>query len=283
MSNIPRKVHDRLTTGLKRFQPILDSARARDVNESDTVVIVTDLLAEVFGYDKYSEVTREHAIRSTYCDLAIKIDGELHLLIEVKAVGLELKDVHLKQAVDYAANQGAEWVALTNGHTWRVYRVLFNKPIDQELALELDLCSINTRNASQVESLYPLSREGILKSALTLHHTQQQATNKFFLGAILLSEPVLETVRRELRRMAPDVRIQLEDLKHALSQEVIKREVVEGPKADEARKKVQRAASRALRARRSKENEGDTSANQEETPSDKSMAASAEPQTGGAA
>lgn len=72
---IPPKVSERLSVVLKRFQPILSSARARDVNESDTVTIVTDLLAELYGYDKYTEITKEYAIRGTYCDLAIELDG----------------------------------------------------------------------------------------------------------------------------------------------------------------------------------------------------------------
>src|SRR5687767_1936945 len=113
---IPGRVSERLAGGLKRFQPILTSAKSRDVNESDTSMIVTDVLAEIYGYDKYSEVTRELCIRGTFCDLATRIDGKFQMLIEVKAIGLELKDGHVKQAVDYAANQGIEWVALTNGN-----------------------------------------------------------------------------------------------------------------------------------------------------------------------
>ncbi len=96
------------------------------------VMIVTDMLAEVFGYDKYSDVTAEYAIRSTSCDLATKLDGTVQALIEVKAVGLDLKDLHVKQAVDYAANQGVDWVVLTNGLRWRIYNVIFGKPISQE-------------------------------------------------------------------------------------------------------------------------------------------------------
>src|SRR5205807_255074 len=111
----PTKVAARIAAGIKRFQPILSSARSRDVNESDTVVIVTDMLHEVFGYDKYSEITSEHAIRGTYCDLAIKLDGVLSFLAEVKPAGSELKESFVKQAVDYAANQGVDWVLLTNG------------------------------------------------------------------------------------------------------------------------------------------------------------------------
>lgn len=245
-TNIPAKAADRLSSGLKRFAPILAAAKSRDVNESDTSMIVTDLLAEVFGYDKYSEVTRELAIRGTYCDLATRIDGQFQMLIEVKAIGLELKDHHAKQAVDYGANQGIEWVALTNGHLWKVFRVIFAKPIDQELVLDIDLLALNPKNASNLESLFLLTRESMLKSGLYAYHDHLQATNKFYLAAVVLSDPVLETVRRELRRVS-DAKVELDELREALRQEVIKREVIEGEKADGARKKVAKAANKMLR------------------------------------
>ena len=113
MASVPKKVAERLVVGLKRFQPILAAAKAREAGETDTVTIVKDMLADVFGYDKYSELTSEFAIRGTYCDLAIKLDTRLATLIEVKAIGIELKEAHVKQAVDYAANQGVDWVLLT--------------------------------------------------------------------------------------------------------------------------------------------------------------------------
>jgi hypothetical protein len=52
MAMISKKVSERLVAGIKRFQPILLSAKSRDLGESDTVTIVVDMLAEVFGYDK---------------------------------------------------------------------------------------------------------------------------------------------------------------------------------------------------------------------------------------
>jgi hypothetical protein len=86
MATIPNKVKDRLTAGIKRFQHILSTAKSRDVNESDTVIIVTDILSEVLGFDKYSEITSEYVIRNTFVDLAIKLDGTLQMLLEVKAI-----------------------------------------------------------------------------------------------------------------------------------------------------------------------------------------------------
>ena len=67
------------------------------------------------------------------------------MLIEVKAIGIDLKEPHVKQAVDYAANQGVDWVLLTNGTCWRVCNVGFGKPITQELVVDIDFPSLNAR------------------------------------------------------------------------------------------------------------------------------------------
>jgi hypothetical protein len=247
MTPIPKKVAERLVAGIKRYQPILSAARSRDVGEADTVTIIKDMLADVFGYDKYSDVTSEHSIRGTYCDLAIKIENQLQTLIEVKAVGLDLKDQHVKQAIDYAANQGVDWVLLTNGITWRIYRLIFAKPIDQELVLEIDFCTLSARSESDVQLLYLWCKEGWQRSVLGEYHTQRQALSRFFVGAMLQTDTVLDVIRRELRRVSPDVRIDSDQIKSVLVNEVIKREVLEGDKADEARKKVAKAANTALR------------------------------------
>lgn len=253
MAAIPKKVLERLIAGIKRYQPILAAAKARDVGEADTVTIIKDMLADIFGYDKYSEVTSEFAIRGTFCDLAIKLDGALQILIEVKAIGLELKELHVKQAIDYAANQGIDWVLLTNGVTWRVYHLVFSKPIDQELVVDIDFLSLNPRVERDTDVLYLWCKEGWQRSVLGEYHTQKQALSRFFVGAMLQTDPVLDVIRRELRRISPDVRIDTDQIRTVLANEVIKREVMEGEKADEARKKITRAASKALRVTTSKE------------------------------
>jgi predicted type IV restriction endonuclease len=244
---IPAKVAARLTAGIKRFQPILASAKSRDVNESDTVVIVADMLQEIFGYDKYSEITSEHLVRGTYCDLAVKLEGALAFLAEVKAVGLELKESFVKQAVDYAANQGIEWVVLTNGATWRAYKIGFGKPITNELVVDIDFLSLSHRNEDHLELLYLLSKEGWQRSRLGDYHVQKEALSRYSIGAILTGDAVLEVVRRELRRVAPGVKVELSDVRAVIENEVVKREVIEGERATQAKRLVSRAAGKALR------------------------------------
>jgi len=244
MSVVPARVGARIAAGLKKFQPVLEDARKRDVNESDTVTIVTDLLSEVFGFDKYSEVTSEHVIRSTFCDLAIRIDGKLAVLIEVKAIGLDLKDNHIKQAVDYAANQGCEWVALTNGVLWNVYQVAFTKPIQSELVLQLDLCLLSLRRSQDLELLALLSREAWKRSRMDDYAVQRQALSRFTIAAVILSEPCVHLIRRQLRRITKDVRVDAAEIEKVLLQEVLKREATEGDKAAAATRLAARATKR---------------------------------------
>jgi len=261
MPAIPTKVQDRLSAGVKRFQPVLTSAKSRDVNESDTVTIIVDMLADVFGYDKYSEITSEYVIRSTFVDLAIKLDGKAQMLIEVKAIGLDLKDAFVKQAVDYGANEGIEWVVLTNGATWQIYKVSFGKPVGFDLVLQIDFMNLGSKNLDHLENLYLLTKEGLGKSVLGDYHTQRQALSRFFIGAIALSDPVLDVIRRELRKISPDVKIDNDQIKDVLIQEIVKREVREGDKADEAQRKVARINKRPI-----KKAAKDSQANSDESP-----------------
>ena len=148
-------------SGLKRLLPIIEQQKTRDVSEADTVTLVKDLMAEVFGFDKYAEVTSEHAIRGTYCDLCVKIDDKTIELIEIKSAGTTLDDRHVKQAIDYAANEGVVWVVLTNGSVWRLYEVCFGKPIDKRLITEIDLTTLELRHEDCVDCLGAIYERGV--------------------------------------------------------------------------------------------------------------------------
>ena len=176
---IPKKVQERIQTRLKSFQSILEQQKARDVSEADTVTLVKDMLSDIWGFDKYSDLTSEHLIRGTFCDLAVKIDGKLSFLIEIKAIGLDLKDAHLKQAVDYAANQGCEWVILTNGISWSLYQVLFKKPIDKREVSSFNLMSLNPKNEDDLEKLFLITKEGFTKNALHDYRDRKEATSRY--------------------------------------------------------------------------------------------------------
>ena len=244
MANIPVKARTRIMEGIKRFKPIVAKAIDKDVNESDTVAIILDILSEVFGYDKYSEITSEFAIKKTFCDLAIKIDGQLRLLLEAKAAGLNLKEQHIKQAVDYGANSGVEWVILTNSVQWKVYRIIFGKPVSSELIYEFDLLQINTKKECDFDLLYYLSKEAMSKTgkdALDEYHSHKQILNKFFMSQILLSEPVLDAIRKTLKKISPETKCSNDEIHGIINDEIIKRDVLDDERTPAAKKAITKA------------------------------------------
>ena len=240
MVTMPVKMQSRIANGIKKFQPIIIAAKNKDVNESDTVVVITDMLHDIFGYDKYTEITSEYNIKKTFCDLAIKVEGKLRLLIECKAIGIELKDDHIKQAIDYGANAGIDWVILTNGLKWKIYKILFAKPIEKELVYEFDVTALNIKKNADMELLYYISKEALTKSVLDDYHTQKQALSKFFIGQILTTDIVVDAINKVLKKVTPDIKINNEDIQMVLTDEVIKRDVFEGEKSLEAKKKIAR-------------------------------------------
>jgi hypothetical protein len=242
--SVSKRVADRITAGMKRLIPILQQQKVRDVSEADTVTITRDLLAEVFGYDRYAELTGEFSIRGTFCDLGIKIDQKITQLVEVKAVGIALDDRHVRQAVDYAANQGVEWVILTNAMVWRLYKVEFKKPIDRRLIREMNLCDLDPRKDTDMECLYLFSKEGFLRGAHVALCDKQAATSRYILAALLLKDSdVLAALRRELRKVV-DVLVREDEIEAVLRNEVIKRDALEGPEAEEATARVMKTQAK---------------------------------------
>lgn len=242
MINVPVKTKDRLVAGVKRFIPIIKKAKDNDINESDTVTIISDILAEVFNYDKYSEITTEYSVKHTYCDLAVKLDNKPVLLIECKAIGLNLKDDYIRQAVDYGSNSGIEWIILINAVMWRVYKILFTRPVMHELIYEFDFTAVNMKKQTDMEMLFYLTKEALAKpnskTSLDDFRTQKQILSKYVIGQILLTESTIETVRRFIKKMAPEAHVSNEEICQVVADEIIKREILDAEPAIEAKKRV---------------------------------------------
>lgn len=258
MFKIPKKTQDRFSETLKRYQTIANSQRSRDISEADTVTLVKDILADVFGYDKYSELTSEQQIKGTFCDLAIKLNEKIVFLIEVKAAGIELNETHLRQVVNYGAHQGVKWIVLTNSLDWKLHYINDGLPISFDEVSSFNLSNLNLRNEEDLKRMFLLSVEGASSHAMATFHQHSQLLNKYTVTQVLLTEPVLMTVRRELRRLFPDIKVDLEQVDDLLQNDILKREVIEGDKSKEAqqrvRKAIQKLARQAAKKSSTKEN-----------------------------
>lgn len=252
MANIPKKVLDRFLKNVSRFQKVLQIAKDRDVNESDTVSILSDIFGEVFGYDKYLEVTSEFSIRSTFCDLALKVEDKVQFIVEVKAIGIDLKETHMRQAIDYGANQGVQWVVLTNGVDWRIYRIRFEQPVNYNLVYSFDFLALKPRDEKDQERLFMLSKEGLIKKARDDFYEKVQSVNRYVIGSLILAQPVLSFINRELKKLSGGIKIDVAEVEQIIRAEVLKREVVQGDEAETAQAEVSKFYKKSTPRRRKK-------------------------------
>lgn len=252
MASIPKRVVDRFVRVVPRFQKVFKIAKDRDVNESDTVSVLKDVIGEVFGFDKYLEVTSELAIRSTYCDLAVKVEEKVQFLIEAKAIGIDLKESHMKQACDYGANHGVQWVVLTNGIEWRIYRIRFEQPINFDLVCTFNFLTLNPRKERDQEVLFLLAKEGLAKNARENFYEKVQSVNRYIIGNLMLASPVLSVISRELKKLADGMKIDVAEVELIVKNEVLKREIVEGEEAETARSRVNKFYRKSASSHRTK-------------------------------
>ena len=129
----------------------------------------------------------------------MRIDRELIAFIEVKRIATKLAAKHLRQVEMYAVNEGVEWVVLTNGAVWQVYHLTGGLPVVIDLALEVDLLA-DEPLSRRAATLFYLTRESLKRRQIDELWKVKRATSPQSLADVLVSEAVVEEIRKELRR-----------------------------------------------------------------------------------
>jgi hypothetical protein len=190
---------ERVKVALRRFSKPLADLVARDANEGDTRLLITDFLCEGLGYDKYEDLTTEYQVKGEFADYGIRLDKQLVAFIEVKRCTTKLGDKHLRQVQSYAVNEGVEWVWLSNGQTWQVWHITGGLPIVMDLAIEVDLLAEGTPS-SKIDQLFFLTKESFKRKQIDELWQAKKATNPQSLAKIVLSPTVVDAIRKELWR-----------------------------------------------------------------------------------
>jgi hypothetical protein len=71
--------------------------------------------------------------------------------------------------------------------------------------------------------------------------------NRFTLGALIMSDEVLGSIRRELRKISDGVMVSTEEISKVLAGEVIKRDVLDGEDAIKAQTKIRKFYGKTAR------------------------------------
>jgi hypothetical protein len=216
------EARDRVKAAIRRFSKPLAELAARDANEGDTRLLVTDFLCDALGYDKYADLTTEYQVKGEFADYGVRIDKELVAFIEVKRVATKLAAKHLRQVEMYAVNEGVEWVILTNGAVWQVYHLSGGLPVVVDLAFEANLLGEETV-AQKANQLFYLTQESLKRRQVDELWKAKRATSPKSLADVLTSEVVADAIRKELRRRTGQ-NVEVKEIVRLLTETVVRPE-----------------------------------------------------------
>ncbi len=170
-----------------------------NADESTARLMVNSFLNNVLGYTLIDEIKTEYMIRGTYVDYVIQLNKKIQFVIEAKATSLDLNDRHLKQAVDYAANEGVEWAILTNGRYIELHRVIFEKPIRSQKIFSYDLSDLSVMKTAS-KHIVNLTKRAVLKGELETYWKRFDALTEENMKKAIKSPEVIRTLRLQIKK-----------------------------------------------------------------------------------
>lgn len=197
---MPTKIQiENINKKLKEYKSRYLKKNYADLDESGTRLMVNSFLTDVLGYTELEDIKTEYRIRGEYADYVIQLNRKKHFVVEVKAIQLDLCEKHLRQSVSYAANEGIDWIILTNGKQIQLYRVLFKKPIDVQEIFCFDLSDLKELKTAS-EFLVYLTKKSVRKDELSHFWTRFSALEPNELSKNFYSTDIIRFLRRALKK-----------------------------------------------------------------------------------
>ena len=193
-----------------------------EIDESATRIMINSFLCDVLGYEELVDIKTEYRIRDTYADYVIQTARKKNFIVEVKAMQLDLNQRHIRQSMEYAVNEGIDWVLLTNGRQVQVYKVIFAKPVRHELFFDFDLSDLKQITKAG-ESLAYLSKKSIVKDELNQLWHRQAEISPERIAQVIVQDPCLKTLRWEMKKLTK-LHYTIDELRDSL-QKMITKEV----------------------------------------------------------
>jgi Type I restriction enzyme R protein N terminus (HSDR_N) len=188
----------KLLSSLKAYRKNFLDGSVKELDESGTRLMINRFLSDVLGYKQIEEIKTEYMIKGTYADYVIQTNTIRHFLVEVKALSFQLSEKHLRQTVNYGANEGIEYALLTNGRNFEFYKIIFEQPISSRLIFALDL-SDAAGLKSAASHLQHLHKESVIKHSFKPLWNKSEATDPYNIAGIICSDAVLKCVKKLIR------------------------------------------------------------------------------------
>ena len=168
-----------------------------ELDESSTRIMINSFLSNVLGYLELEDIKTEARISDKYADYLIKLKNKKHFIVEVKSISLDLTEKHFRQALEYAANEGIDWILLTNARQFILYRVLFKKPIASKEVFSINLMEKTKRNT--IRQIFLITKKSVEKNELEEYWNKFKALEPHRLCKIFYDKKIVSYIKRKLK------------------------------------------------------------------------------------
>jgi DNA-directed RNA polymerase subunit RPC12/RpoP len=180
---------------IRRLKSIVDDQQSTEEKIRQWCV---DVLRNALGYTD-EDLDFEAMAMSQRIDIAVKIDGVLAMIVECKNTRIKV-DTAKAQAANYAIKKSVDWALTSNGHVWKLYRVVPVKGSDPKTVEVFDVALFDEDGLSSddIQNLYLLSKRAISKgeTEAAYHFRECLSNERLVLG--LRNPRVISALRKSL-------------------------------------------------------------------------------------
>ena len=190
---------DKISDGFKQLHPRLVQISESKNREEEVRHWCIDVLKVALGYSD-DDIEIQVPILGKYADIVLKKDGKAFLVIECKGIKSRLNRNVRFQAANYATSLSAEWIVVTNGQIWKLYRLRPSPGQDPHFIEIFDVALLDEDGVSDSDAtnLYLLTSRAVFSGDLEKRSHEVACITKKRIQQALDSERVIKALRLEL-------------------------------------------------------------------------------------
>lgn len=204
--------------GVMALVPRLNHCQKNQFNESDTRILINQMLQDVLGF-RLEDIKTEQSVEGRKADYLISVNGQPVMVIEAKRIGAALRQRQIFQATSYAAYSGISWAVLTNAWVWQLYHISTGDKVETDLIFSVDI--MDGLSEEEAYYLYLISRPGLMRKGLLddMWRRASALCSDNIVNAIL-SDEVIAKIRSVLTRQT-GYRVADDELRQAIEESIL--------------------------------------------------------------
>ncbi|MDA0267640.1 MAG: type I restriction enzyme HsdR N-terminal domain-containing protein [Cyanobacteria bacterium] len=191
---------DAIGEGFKQLHPrLVQISESKRSSEEEIRHWCVEVLKTALRYED-NDIAIQVPTLGKYADIVLKKNGKVFLVIECKSLKSKLNTNVRHQAANYATSLSTEWIVVTNGQVWKLYRLRIRPGQDPHFIEIFDVALLDEDGVSEsdAENLYLLTPRAVFGGDLEKRSHEVACLTKKRIDKALESERVIKALRLEL-------------------------------------------------------------------------------------